>query len=107
LGGGFTVAIWTRRKEKVVIVTVTRVIDPDRFLEMFETIGAKKRREHGCRGARVYVDPEDAHRMWCVFDWDAQDYESFLVDPEIPAIAAELGLEAPPVHADAAIELDA
>jgi quinol monooxygenase YgiN len=97
----------TALEEQVVIVTIARVTDPDRFLEIFETIGAEKRREHGCRGARVYFDPDDAHRAWSVFDWDAQDYEGFLADPEIPAIARELGLLAPPVHAVAAAELDA
>jgi quinol monooxygenase YgiN len=90
-----------------VIVTVAKVTDPDRFLEIFETVGTEKRREHGCRGARAYLDPDDAHRVWCVFDWDAKDYEEFLADPEIPAIARELGLQAPPVHAVAATELDA
>jgi quinol monooxygenase YgiN len=90
-----------------VIVTVARVVDPDRFLEVFTTIGAEKRREHGCRSARAYPDPDDAHRMWSVFDWDADDYAGFLADPGIPAIAQELGLEGPPVHAVAAAELDA
>ncbi len=82
-----------------MIVTIARVTAPDRFLEVFETVGAEKRREHGSRGARVYVDPDDAHRMWSVFDWDAKDYDEFLADPDIPAIARELGIEAPPVHA--------
>jgi hypothetical protein len=86
---------------------IARVTDPDRFLEVFETIGAQKRRQHGCRGARVYFDPDDAHRVWSVFDWDAKAYEGFLADPEIPAIARELGIQAPPVHAVAATELDA
>ena len=90
-----------------MIVTIARVTDPDRFLEVFETVGAQKRRQHGCRGARVYFDPEDAHRVWCVFDWDAKDYDEFLADPEIPAIARALGIQAPLVHAVAAIELDA
>lgn len=90
-----------------MIVTVARVTDPDRFLEVFETVGAEKRREHRCRGARVYFDPDDAHRAWSVFDWDAEDYAKFLEDPEVPAIARELGLQAPPVHAVAATELDA
>ncbi|GAA3381733.1 antibiotic biosynthesis monooxygenase [Cryptosporangium minutisporangium] len=90
-----------------MIVTVARVTDLRRFLEIFETVGVAKRREHGCRGARVYVDPDDAHRVWSVFDWDSQDYEGFLADPEIPAIARQLGLEAPPVHAVAATALDA
>ncbi|MFW5415918.1 hypothetical protein J0910_04750 [Nocardiopsis sp. CNT-189] len=90
-----------------MIVTIARVIDPDRFLEVFETSGAEKRREHGCRGAWAYFDPDDAHRVWSVFDWDAEDYAGFLADPEVPAIARLLGIEAPPVHAAPAAELDA
>jgi hypothetical protein len=90
-----------------VIVTVARVTDPGRFLEVFETVGAEKRREHGCKAARLYFDPDDAHRARSVFDWDAEDYEGFLADPEIPAIARQLGLQAPPVHAVAATVLEA
>jgi len=90
-----------------MIVTVARVSDPDHFLEIFRTVGARKRREHGCRAARAYVDPEDAHRVWSFFDWDATDYEGFLADPEIPAIARRLGLLAGPVHVTAAADLDA
>ncbi|GAB2685907.1 putative quinol monooxygenase [Nocardia thraciensis] len=90
-----------------MIVTIARVTDLDRFLEVFETIGTQKRKEHGCRSARVYPDPDDSHRVWCVFDWDAKDYDKFLADPEIPAIAEQLGLQAPPVHATLATELDA
>ncbi len=90
-----------------MIVTVARVTDVNRFLELFRTVGADKRREHGCRSARAYIDPDDAQRVWSFFEWDAQDYDGFLADPEIPAIARELGLEAPPQHAVAAAELDA
>ena len=90
-----------------MIVTIARVIDPKRFLTVFETVGAQKRREHGCRSARVYFDPDDAHRVWSVFDWDASDYQGFLADPEIPAIARELGVQGPVVYAVAASELDA
>ncbi|WP_295812221.1 hypothetical protein [uncultured Nitratireductor sp.] len=90
-----------------MIVTVARVTDPDRFLEVFRTSGADKRREHGCRGARVYFDPHDVHRVWSVFDWDPDDYAGFLADPEIPAIARQLGLQEPPEHAEVAIELPA
>ena len=90
-----------------MIVTVAKVTDPDRFLEIFRTLGANKRREHGCRSARAYFDPNDAHRVWSIFDWDDKDYAGFLADPEIPAIARQLGLKEPPVHAESAIELDA
>lgn len=90
-----------------MIVTVARVTDPDRFLEIFRTLGAETRKEHGCRSAHVYFDPDDAHRVWSVFDWDDEDYAGFLADPAIPGIARQLGLQGPPVHAEAAIELDA
>lgn len=90
-----------------MIVTVAKVTDPQRFLEVFNTVGADKRREHGCRGASAYFDPDDSHRVWSIFDWDADDYAGFLADPEIPAIAQQLGLQAPPVHAVAASKLDA
>ncbi|GAA3952872.1 hypothetical protein GCM10023085_39210 [Actinomadura viridis] len=71
-------------------VTNARVTDPDRFLEVFETVGAEKRRKHGCRGPWVYFDPGDAHQVWSVFDRDAKDYDEFLAAPEIPAIARVL-----------------
>ncbi|MEU6019957.1 hypothetical protein [Micromonospora sp. NPDC047134] len=67
----------------------------------------EKRREHGCRRAQVYFDPDDARRTWCIFDWDAKGYEGFLADPEIPAIARQLGIQAPPGYATAVVDLDA
>jgi hypothetical protein len=89
-----------------VIVTIAKVTDPKRFLEVFQNVGAAKRRQHNCRGARVYFDPDDAHRVWSIFDWDAKDYDDFLADPEVSAIARQLGLQAPPVHVAAASVLN-
>lgn len=82
-----------------MIVTVAKVTDLDQFLETFSTSGAEKRREHGCRGSQVFLDPDDPDRVWVAFDWDEKDYEGFLADPEIPAIARQLALQAPPLHA--------
>lgn len=90
-----------------MIVTIAKVTDVDRFLEVFATTGVEKRREHGCRGARVFLDPDDPHRVWSVFDWDEEDYNGFLADPEVPAIAERLGLQAPPVLATPTAEYDA
>jgi quinol monooxygenase YgiN len=87
-----------------MIVTVAKVTDLDRFLDVFENIGQVKRREHGCRGSRVFVDPDDPQRVWSVFDWDAEDYAGFLTDPEIPAIAQQLLLAEPPVQVVATAE---
>lgn len=90
-----------------MIVTVARVVDLDRFLDVFSTPGVEKRREHGCRAAALIVDPEDPNRVWSIFDWDEEDYNGFLQDPEIPAIARRLGLRAPPVRVIPRVRLDA
>lgn len=90
-----------------MIVTVAKVTDLDRFLDVFATTGVAKRREHGCRGAWAYVDPDDPQRVWSIFDWDEEDYNGFLADPEIPAIAQSLRLQGPPVLATPAAEHDA
>jgi quinol monooxygenase YgiN len=89
-----------------MIVTVARVADFDRFLKTFSTKGVEKRREHGCRGSHVFRDPEEPNRVWVFFDWSVEDYEGFLSDPEIPAIAQELALQEPPVKADLIAQYD-
>ncbi len=68
--------------------------------------GAEKRKEHGSKGSRVFRDPEDASRVWVVFDWEVEDYEKFIADPEVPAIFQEAGLQGPPVKAEAAGQYD-
>ena len=45
--------------------------------------------------------------MWVFFDWEIDDYERFLADPDIPAIAQELALAAPPVKIDPIAQYDA
>lgn len=82
-----------------MIVTTTRVADFDQFLKTFSTIRLGKRREHGRRGSHVYKDPDDSSRVLVFFDWSNEDYETFLCNPEVPAIARELSLRKPPVTA--------
>lgn len=48
----------------------------------------------------MFRDPDDRSRVWVFFDWEIEDYERFLADPEIPGIAQELALREPPVKAD-------
>ncbi|BBY81239.1 antibiotic biosynthesis monooxygenase [Mycolicibacterium pulveris] len=90
-----------------MIVTVAKVEDFDQFLKTFATAGVEKRREHGCRGSRVFRDPDDPDKVWVVFDWDIEDYEGFLADPDIPAIARQLALKEPPVEAKPVAQYDA
>lgn len=89
-----------------MILASVKVADFDQFLQTFSTKGAKKRKEHGSKGARVFRDPEDASRVWAVFDWEVEDYEKFISDPEVPAIFQEAGLQGPPVKAEAAGQYD-
>ena len=90
-----------------MIVTIAQVVDFDRFMRTFSTEGLEKRREHGCKGAHVVRDPDDAHRVWVFFDWAQEDYEGFLADPDVPAIARKLALREPPVKVEPVARYDA
>lgn len=90
-----------------MIVTISNVTDFDQFLRTFSNEGVEKRREHGCKGAHVVRDPDDAHRVWVFFDWAQADYEGFLADPEVPAIARKLALREPPVKVEPVAQYDA
>jgi quinol monooxygenase YgiN len=89
-----------------VIVTIAKVADFDQFLKAFSTKGAAKRKQHGSTGSHVFRDPDDPNRVWVVFDWQVEDYEKFLSDPEVPAIAQELALSAPPMTVDPVAQYD-
>ena len=69
-----------------MLLATTQVEDFDRFLEIFTTKGADKRREHGSKGALVFRDPSEDDRVWALFDWDEQGWQSFVTDPEVPPI---------------------
>lgn len=73
-----------------------RIKDFDRFIAAFSTRGAAKRREYGCRGARVMRSLDDPNELINVFDWDRADVERFMEDPEVPEIMRAVGLEGPP-----------
>ena len=73
-----------------------RVADFDRFIKTFETRGKAKRAEHGSRSATVFRNAEDPNEVITVFDWDREEIETFLADPEAREIMAEAGLEGPP-----------
>ena len=79
-----------------MLLATTTVEDVDRFLEVFSTKGAEKRKEHGSKGATVYRDPNEDDRVWVIFDWDAEGWTSFVSDPEVPPIMKEAGHKGPP-----------
>jgi hypothetical protein len=74
-----------------MILATTRVEDFDRFLKIFSTKGAAKRKQHGSKGAMVFRDPTEADKVWVIFDWDEKGWQSFVTDPEVPPIMHEAG----------------
>ena len=79
-----------------MMLATTKIEDFDRFLQVFSTKGAEKRRQHGSKGATVFRDPTEADRVWVIFDWDEQGFKNFLSDPEVPAIIQEAGHKGKP-----------
>jgi heme-degrading monooxygenase HmoA len=77
-------------------VARTRVADFDQFIETFTTRGQAKRTELGSRGSRVFRSAEDPNEVIIVFDWDQEDVQRFLADPEAQEIMREAGLQGPP-----------
>ena len=90
-----------------MILATTQVEDFDRFLEVFSTKGAEKRKQHGSKGATVFRDPSDGDRVWVIFDWDAEGWQSFVSDPEVPPIMREAGHTSRAQTAEFAGRLDA
>jgi hypothetical protein len=90
-----------------VILATTQVEDVDRFLEVFSTKGAEKRKLHGSKGSTVFRDPTEADRVWALFDWDAEGWQSFVSDPDVPAILQEAGHKGKPQAAEFAGRYDA
>ena len=72
-----------------MILATAKVEDFDRFLKIFSTKAAEKRRQHGSKGALVFHDPNESDRVWVVFDWDEKGWQSFVSDPEVPALMKE------------------
>src|SRR5215213_5599076 len=84
-----------RRRRKMILATTT-VEDFDRFQNIFSTKGADKRREHGSKGAQVFRDPNEDDRVWVLFDWDDEGWQSFVSDTEVPPVLKEAGHKGPP-----------
>jgi hypothetical protein len=79
-----------------VLLATTQIEELDRFLEIFSTKGADKRKEHGSKGALVFRDPAEDDRVWVLFDWDEEGWASFVSDPAVPPILQEAGHKGKP-----------
>ena len=84
----------------------TKVEDFDRWWSVFSTTSLEKRKQHGCKGSHTFRDPNEEGRVWVLFDWDAEGWQSFVSDPEVPAILQEAGHATRPEVAEFAGQLD-
>lgn len=89
-----------------MILATANVEDFDRFIAVFATMGAQKRKEHGSKGSTVFRDPAEDDRVWVIFDWDENGWQNFVSDPETPTIFAEAGLKGRPQVARLAGQYD-
>jgi hypothetical protein len=79
-----------------MLLATTTVEDFDRFTNAFSTTGAEKRKQHGSKGSLVFRDPNEADRVWVIFDWDLEGWGNFASDPEVPPIMQEAGHKSRP-----------
>jgi hypothetical protein len=89
-----------------MLLATTQVEDFDRFLDIFSTKGAEKRKQHGSTGSLVFRDPSENDRVWVVLDWDEQGWQNFVSDPEVPPILMEAGHRGKPQAAQFAGRYD-
>ena len=90
-----------------MLLATTTVEDFDRFLNIFSTKGAEKRKEHGSKGATVFRDPNEEDRVWVLFDWDEDGFQNFVSDPAVPPIMQEAGHKGKPQPAALGGQYDA
>ena len=90
-----------------MILMTTQADDFDHWLEVFSTKGAEKRKQHGSKGSTVFRDPNEDDRIWVIFDWDQEGFQSFVSDPEVPPIMQEAGHKGPPQAAALGGQYDA
>jgi hypothetical protein len=74
-----------------MLLATTTVEDFDRWMSIFTTTSADKRKQHGSNGALVFRDPNENNRVWVIFDWDVQGWQNFASDPAVPPILKAAG----------------
>jgi hypothetical protein len=74
-----------------MLLATTTVADFDQFMKVFSGPGLEKRRSHGSKGAQVFRDLNQPDRVWVVFDWDENGWQSFVSDPTVPPVLKDAG----------------
>jgi hypothetical protein len=94
-------------EEERMILATTKFEDLGRFVEVYSTKGLEKRKQHGSKGSTVFRDPNEEDRVWALLDWDADGWQSFVSDPEVPPILEEAGHVGKPQPAELVGQYDA
>ena len=79
-----------------MLLATTTVEDFDRWINVFSTTSAEKRRQHGSKGSHVFRDPYQDDRVWVLFDWDLDGWKKFATDPEVGPILQQAGHKSRP-----------
>jgi hypothetical protein len=90
-----------------VFLATTKVEDFDRWWNVFSTTSLEKRKQHGSKGSTVFRDPNEQDRVWALFDWDKEGWQSFVSDPDVPPIMQEAGHKGRPQAAEFGGQYDA
>jgi hypothetical protein len=89
-----------------MFLATSKVDDFDRWWGVFTTTSLEKRKEHGSKGSHTFRDPNEEGRVWVLFDWDAEGWQNFISDPDVPPILQEAGHATKPQMAELAGQLD-
>jgi hypothetical protein len=89
-----------------MFLATSKVEDFDRWWGVFTTTSLEKRKQHGSKGSRTWRDPNEEGRIWVLFDWDAEGWQNFVSDPEVPPILQSAGHATKPQIAELAGDLD-
>ena len=79
-----------------MILATTTIDDLDTFVKIYGTTGADKRKLHGSKGSTVFRDPNDAERVWAIFDWDLDGWATSLPIPRCRRSCRRPGTRAGP-----------
>ena len=74
-----------------MLLATTTIEDFDRWMKVFTTTSAEKRKKYGSKGAMIFHDLNEADRVWVVFDWDQEGWKNFVSDPEVPPMLKAAG----------------
>jgi len=88
---GMTTFTFLTYKETHMLLATTTIADFDSWMKVFGTTSAEKRKKYGSKGAMIFRDPNEADRVWVIFDWDQAGWQNFVSDPEVPPMLKAAG----------------